>query len=195
MDHHLGCVNTVRWSNDGRFLASGGDDKLVMLWQKSAFSGGSIFGGGGKVHVEQWRLHQTLRGHDGDVLDLAWGPGDVVLATASVDNNIIIWNMERLPEQVAILRGHTSLVKGVFFDPVGKYLASQSDDKTLRIWKTSDWSLEAVIDEPFQESGATTHVLRCAEILYTIYEFWVKHLFSSDLDGRLKGQSSCPPMP
>ena len=44
-----------------------------MLWQKSAFSGGSIFGGGGKVHMEQWRLHKTLRGHDGDVLDLAWG--------------------------------------------------------------------------------------------------------------------------
>ena len=92
MDHHLGCVNVVRWSGDGRLLASGGDDKLVMIWQKSAFGGGSIFGGGGKVHVEQWRLHQTLRGHDGDVLDLAWGPSDAVLATASVDNNIIIFD-------------------------------------------------------------------------------------------------------
>ena len=160
MDHHLGCVNVVRWSGDGRWLASGGDDKLVMIWQKSAFGGGSIFGGGGKVHVEQWRLHQTLRGHDGDVLDLAWGPADAVLATASVDNNIIIWNTERFPDQISILRGHTSLVKGVFFDPVGKYLASQSDDKTMRIWKTSDWSQEAVIEEPFKESGATTHFLR-----------------------------------
>ena len=112
MDHHLGCVNVVRWSNDGRFLASGGDDKLIMIWQKSAFSGGSIFGGGGKTHIEHWRIHQTLRGHNGDVLDLAWGPGDVVLGTASVDNNIIIWNTERMPEQVTILRGHTSLVKG-----------------------------------------------------------------------------------
>ena len=112
------------------------------------------------MHVEQWRLYNTLRGHNGDVLDLAWGLGDSVLATASVDNNIIIWNMDNLPQQMAILRGHTSLVKGVFFDPVGKYLASQSDDKTLRIWRTSDWAIEAVIDEPFQESGGTTHVLR-----------------------------------
>ena len=55
----------------------------------------------------------NLRGHNGDVLDLAWGPGDVVLATASVDNSIIIWNAERLPEQITILRGHTSLVKGM----------------------------------------------------------------------------------
>ena len=29
MDHHLGCVNCVRWSNNGKYLASGGDDKLV----------------------------------------------------------------------------------------------------------------------------------------------------------------------
>ena len=29
MDHHLGCVNCVRWSSNGKFLASGGDDKLV----------------------------------------------------------------------------------------------------------------------------------------------------------------------
>ena len=29
MDHHLGCVNCLRWSHQGNFLASGGDDKLV----------------------------------------------------------------------------------------------------------------------------------------------------------------------
>jgi protein HIRA/HIR1 len=33
MDHHIGCVNIVRWSNSGLFLASGSDDKLVMIWQ------------------------------------------------------------------------------------------------------------------------------------------------------------------
>ena len=54
-------------------------------------------------------------------------------------------------EQLAILRGHSGLVKGVTWDPVGKYLASQSDDKTLRIWRTSDWKQEACISEPFKE--------------------------------------------
>ena len=28
-------------------------------------------------------------------------------------------------EQIAVLKGHTGLVKGVTWDPVGKYLASQ----------------------------------------------------------------------
>ena len=28
----LACVNCVRWSYSGKYLASGGDDKLVMVW-------------------------------------------------------------------------------------------------------------------------------------------------------------------
>ena len=46
------------------------------------------------------------------------------------------------------------------FDPVGKYLASQSDDKTMRVWRTSDWSQETIVEKPFAEAGATTPVLR-----------------------------------
>lgn len=63
-------------------------------------------------------------------------------------------------EQTAILKGHSGLVKGVTWDPVGKFLASQSDDRTLKIWRTSDFTCEATIKEPFEECGGTTHVLR-----------------------------------
>ena len=52
------------------------------------------------------------------------------------------------------------MVKGVTWDPVGKYLASQSDDKSLRVWRTSDWQQETVVTEPFVECSGTTHVLR-----------------------------------
>jgi len=65
-----------------------------------------------------------------------------------------------LSEQVAVLNKHTGLVKGVAWDPVGKYLSSQSEDKTLRIWRTVDWKEERVIREPFAECSGTTHVLR-----------------------------------
>ena len=54
-------------------------------------------------------------------------------------------------EQVAKLQGHTGLTKGVTWDPVGKYLASQSDDKTVRIWRTTDWREESCVSEPFKE--------------------------------------------
>ena len=35
MDNHLACVNCVRWSNNGKYLASAGDDKIIMIWQAS----------------------------------------------------------------------------------------------------------------------------------------------------------------
>ncbi|XP_028160951.1 protein HIRA homolog [Ostrinia furnacalis] len=155
MDNHLACVNCVRWSNAGRYLASGGDDRLVMVWGLSVAAGAQ-----GKHKAETWRCLSTLRGHAGDVLDLAWSPLDKWLASCSVDNTIIIWNAEKFPEMVCVLNGHTGLVKGVAWDPVGKYLASQSDDKSLRVWKTADWAPETVITEPFEECGGTTHVLR-----------------------------------
>jgi protein HIRA/HIR1 len=61
-------------------------------------------------------------------------------------------------EMVAILKGHSGLVKGVAWDPVGKYVASQSDDKTLRIWRTADWQQDAVISEPFEEVCHVIHL-------------------------------------
>lgn len=40
-------------------------------------------------------------------------------------------------------------MKGVTWDPVGRYLASQGDDLTVKIWRTADWQEEASISKPF----------------------------------------------
>uniref|UniRef100_A0A8C7NHD0 Protein HIRA n=1 Tax=Oncorhynchus mykiss TaxID=8022 RepID=A0A8C7NHD0_ONCMY len=162
MDNHLACVNCVRWSNTGLYLASGGDDKLVMVWKRAAFIGPStVFGSSSKLaNVEQWRCVTILRNHTGDVMDVAWSPHDVWLASCSVDNTIVIWNARKFPEIVASLKGHTGLVKGLTWDPVGKYIASQADDHSLKVWRTMDWQQETNITKPFNECGGTTHVLR-----------------------------------
>lgn len=162
MDNHLNCVNCVRWSSDGKYLASAGDDKVVMIWQIARYNnsaaGNSLFGG--TANAETWRCVATLRGHSGDILDLNWSKTEQWLASCSVDNTVIIWNTGKWNEIVATLRGHTGLVKGVSFDPVGKYVASQSDDKSLKLWRTMDWKEECTLTEPFVECGGTTHVLR-----------------------------------
>uniref|UniRef100_A0A8C9VZN0 Protein HIRA n=1 Tax=Scleropages formosus TaxID=113540 RepID=A0A8C9VZN0_SCLFO len=162
MDNHLACVNCVRWSNNGIYLASGGDDKLVMVWKRAAYIGPStVFGSSSKLaNVEQWRCVTILRNHTGDVMDVAWSPHDVWLASCSVDNTIVIWNARKFPEIVTLLKGHTGLVKGLTWDPVGKYIASQADDRSLKVWRTMDWQLETNITKPFNECGGTTHVLR-----------------------------------
>ncbi|NXN03332.1 HIRA protein, partial [Sylvia borin] len=162
MDNHLACVNCVRWSNNGLYLASGGDDKLIMVWKRAAYIGPStVFGSSSKLtNVEQWRCVSILRSHSGDVMDVAWSPHDAWLASCSVDNTVVIWNAVKFPEILATLKGHSGLVKGLTWDPVGKYIASQADDRSLKVWRTMDWQLETSITKPFDECGGTTHVLR-----------------------------------
>lgn len=159
-DNHLSCVNAVRWSGNGQMLASGADDKLLMIWKKAPGPSGSFGSAGMTKNVENWRCSATLRGHAGDVLDLAWSPQDRWLASCSIDNTIIVWDAQSFPTIVSMLKGHTGLVKGVTWDPVGKFLASQSDDRSVKIWKTSDWTIQNTITEPFEECGGTTHILR-----------------------------------
>lgn len=167
MDNHLACINCVRWSNNGKYLASAGDDKNLMVWQlvgrinhytpSQHQAQNSVFE---SANVEQWRCIVSLNGHNGDILDLAWSAEDSLLASCSVDNMIIIWDASNFPQVITKITGHTGLVKGVSWDPVGRYLASQSDDKTVRLWRTSDWREETIVKEPFKECGGTTHVLR-----------------------------------
>ncbi|XP_035751252.1 protein HIRA isoform X4 [Egretta garzetta] len=153
MDNHLACVNCVRWSNNGVYLASGGDDKLIMVWKRAAYIGPStVFGSSSKLtNVEQWRCVSILRSHSGDVMDVAWSPHDAWLASCSVDNTVVIWNAIKFPEILATLKGHSGLVKGLTWDPVGKYIASQADDRSLKVWRTMDWQLETSITKPFDE--------------------------------------------
>ena len=111
---------------------------------------------------EPYGLKHILRGHHGDILDLAWSGDGGCLATCSIDNTVIVWNARKFPHVVTTLRGHADMVKGVTWDPVGKYLATQSTDRTLRVWRRSDWKEESRVSSPFDECGAITHVLRLA---------------------------------
>lgn len=158
----MACVNCVRWSNSGKYLASGGDDKIIMVWSMTKYpnSGNIVFGTKNIVNIETWKCMFTLRSHSGDILDLAWSPQDLYLASCSVDNSIIIWNAQKFPTVHKVLSGHTGLVKGVSWDPIGKYLSSQSDDKSLRIWRTSDWQTDTIVTNPFKDCGGNTAVLR-----------------------------------
>lgn len=162
MDSHLACVNCVRWSNSGKYLASAGDDKIIMIWSLTKYpnSGNIVFGTKNVVNIETWKCMFTLRSHSGDILDLAWSPRDTYLASCSVDNTIIIWDAQKFPTVHKVLSGHTGLVKGVSWDPIGKYLSSQSDDKSLRIWRTSDWQTDTIVTTPFKDCGGSTAVLR-----------------------------------
>ena len=51
-------------------------------------------------------------------------------------------------EQVAVLKGHSGLVKGVTWDPVGKYLASQvSKQLLLELNLATTWYMRLYVDK------------------------------------------------
>ena len=76
-----------------------------------------------------------------------------MLASCSVDNTVAVWSAEKSFQLLTVLRDAQTLVKGVTWDPIGKFLAAQ-DDKSLRIWRTSDWKLEKVLVDHFDKVGA-----------------------------------------
>ncbi|KAJ1658482.1 HIR complex subunit [Dispira simplex] len=159
MGLHNGTVMCVAFSNGtGQYLASGSDDNIVLIWECDMSNSGS-FGNLGSHNVENWKAVRRLVGHESDVTDLAWSPENTYLASCGLDRKIFIWDGQTF-ERLRCLTAHQGFVKGLTWDPVGKYLASQADDHTLNIWKTSDWSLEAQVKEPFEDSANSTFYSR-----------------------------------
>lgn len=96
LQNHTSAVNIVRWSPDGRYLASGGDDKAVILWElrPGAASSVRIASNDTFEPSENWQPKAVMRdGHNGDILDLCWSPDGTKIATASIDNRVSIWDV------------------------------------------------------------------------------------------------------
>ncbi|VDC03743.1 unnamed protein product [Peniophora sp. CBMAI 1063] len=155
---HTGPVLCVRWAHNGRWLASGSDDEIVMVWDLDPHARGKVWGSD-EVNVEGWKPLKRLPGHESDVTDVAWSPEDRYLASVGLDSAVMIWDGFTL-ERVRKLDQHQGFVKGVCWDPVGEYLATQSDDRTVKIWRTTDWQLEAEVRKPFEDSPGSTFFRR-----------------------------------
>ncbi|KAN0059613.1 HIR complex subunit [Thecaphora frezii] len=157
---HTGSVLVVRWSNSGRFLASGSDDTVALIWDldHSGMGNAGSFGST-ELNVESWRPHRRLAAHESDVVDIAWSDDDEFIATVGLDSLAYVWSGVTF-DKLRKIDGHHGFVKGVVFDPLGQYLATASDDKTVKVWRTDDWTLAADISDPFATSPSSTFFRR-----------------------------------
>ncbi len=155
-------VSAVSLSTDGRFLAFGGDDPYVALWDQNtmtrlqrlktsnrwinaiAFSNNSeiIAVAGDSNDIELFdrasgTLIFRLRGHRGGVKSISFYKDDRMLVSGSLDRTVKVWNLESgLP--IKTLRGHTDSVNAVSVTDDTALIASGSSDGSVRIWSTED---------------------------------------------------------
>jgi WD40 repeat protein len=125
-------TRTSGWSPDGKYLATGGDNRHVIIYDTS-----------------DWTAIKHLMGHEGSVLTLEWSPGGTMIASGSgtdkvgmhniPENMIKIWDFAS-DSVIAELTGHQDGVMNVKWSPDGQYIASASDDKTIMIWSTQNWT-------------------------------------------------------
>ncbi|KAF9787924.1 WD40 repeat-like protein [Thelephora terrestris] len=196
---HYFDMNTVSYSPDGQYIATGGDDGKVKVWnatsgfcfvtfsEHSAAISGVEFAKQGQILFSA-SLDGTVRAFDlvryrnfrtftspspVQFSSFAVDPSGEVVVAGSIDSfEIFIWSVQT-GKLLDILTGHEGPVSSLSLSPTGNLLASGSWDKSVRLWNVYGRS-RAV--EPFQFG---------AEVLALAFRPDGKELAITTLDGQV----------
>ena len=126
-------INTLAFSPDGEWLATGSNDNTARLWNIRNPSAAPI----------------VLKGHEDDILTLTFNPDSEWLATGSKDTTTRLWNVRDPSAEPIVLRGHEDPVGTLVFSPDGRWLITRSVvqtyyEGTARLWNLSDSTAESI---------------------------------------------------
>jgi WD40 repeat protein len=158
LEGHTDVVMSVAWSPDGKFIATGSQDKTARLWQwpegkeSKLFKDHSdgvtrvCFSPDGKAlytasmdhnlrryDAEKGTLVRAFTGHNEGVTAMAYSPQNNVLISAGSETELRRWNPET-GDNAGRYGGHSGTVTEIVFSKDMKFIASASGDHSIRIW-------------------------------------------------------------
>ncbi|KAJ3675144.1 hypothetical protein LUZ60_004186 [Juncus effusus] len=155
---HKGSIRVMKFSPDGNYLATGGEDSVLRVWKiRETESGicnyGKSRGVLGIIEVENLNgsglavvpnkvfnvlespVHE-FEGHESDILDLTWSKSHYLL-TSSMDKTVRLWKVGS--EKCLAVFQHSTYVTSVQFDPINEGIfMSGSIDGKVRFWRISE---------------------------------------------------------
>ncbi len=155
---HESHVNSVAWSPNGRWIASaaGSGEPMVRIWD---YENGKIYAQleqpgqssncvcwspdskriavANEKTVQIWNVESRTQqaecsGHEGGVFSVTWHPTEDIIASASSDGTVRLWNLDGSVRTQ--LDAHKNVVNCVQWSPDGTWLASGSQDMSVRLW-------------------------------------------------------------
>ncbi|XP_024609072.1 autophagy-related protein 16-2 isoform X2 [Neophocaena asiaeorientalis asiaeorientalis] len=118
LDAHLSEVNAVRFGPSSSLLATGGADRLILLW--------NIVGG-------RLEANQTLEGAGGSITSVDFDPSGSQVLAATYNKAAQLWKVGEAQSKET-LSGHTDKVTAAKFKLTMHQAVTGSRDRTVKEW-------------------------------------------------------------